>query len=89
MAEEYWEVGASGRIYDRALILEELERRQDHTLPPDWRTDGFHLLQLSEETYLLTYTLTQKTRVTRRSTLWRRTGELWQILYHQGTIVQD
>jgi len=89
MSDEYWEVGASGRIYDRAFILEELERRRDHTMPPDWQTCGFHLLQLSEAAYLLTYTLTQKTRVTRRSTLWRRSGELWQILYHQGTIVQD
>ncbi len=89
MVEEYWEVGASGRIYDRAFVLEELERRQDYSTPPDWQTSGFKLLQLSENTYLLTYTLTQQTRVTRRSTLWRRTGDLWQILYHQGTVVLD
>jgi len=35
----------------------------------------------------LTYTLDQAGRLTRRATIWLRTNEGWQILYHQGTIV--
>jgi len=37
--------------------------------------------------YLFTYTLIQGERVTRRSTIWRRNPEGWQILFHQGTAV--
>jgi hypothetical protein len=45
---------------------------------------------LSEDTYLLTYTLLQDNqRLTRRATIWRSTAEGWMIVYHQGTIVQD
>jgi hypothetical protein len=45
---------------------------------------------LSEDTYLLTYTLLQdNVRLTRRSTIWRSTPEGWKIVFHQGTIVQD
>jgi hypothetical protein len=37
----------------------------------------------------LTYTLHQGARITRRSTIWRRTGEGWKIVYHQGTMVEE
>jgi hypothetical protein len=30
--------------------------------------------------------LLQGTRLTRRSTIWQKTGESWHILYHQGTM---
>lgn len=30
----------------------------------------------------------QEERVTCLTTIWRRTAEGWQIVYHQGTIVQ-
>jgi len=45
---------------------------------------------LADEVYLLTYTLLQGgSRLTRRATIWQRTKNGWQIVYHQGTIVQD
>jgi hypothetical protein len=87
MAAEYFEVGASGRRYSREFILRVL--KQD---PPvdaataGWTCNEFGLYLLRADTYLLTYTLHQWERVTRRSTLWRKSGAGWQILYHQGTI---
>jgi hypothetical protein len=43
---------------------------------------------LGPEFYLLTYTLRQPDRLTRRSTIWRRTEDGdWQIVFHQGTPV--
>jgi hypothetical protein len=45
------------------------------------------LRRLGPDTYLLTYTLDQAGRRTRRSTIWRRSEDGWQILYHQGTII--
>ncbi|HXI40713.1 MAG TPA: hypothetical protein VNH83_12070, partial [Bryobacteraceae bacterium] len=53
-------------------------------------TTEFHCRKLAEDVYLLTYTLTQsEERKTLRSTIWQHTAQGWQIVYHQGTIVQD
>jgi hypothetical protein len=94
-AEDFWEVGASGRRYSRAPVLDELEKRfaVPHTggLEADvWETSDFRCQRLAVDVYLLTYTLVQDNkRRTRRSTIWQRTPDGWKIVYHQGTIVQD
>jgi hypothetical protein len=88
MAPDYWEVGASGGRYSREFILRHLEQS-----PPvdaeaaGWACSEFGLRGLGPNAYLLTYTLDQSGRITRRATIWQRTDEGWQILYHQGTIV--
>ncbi len=90
MVADYWETGASGRRYSREWILDELERRYSGPYKDVWETSDFHCRQLAENVYLLTYTLLQdKRRLTRRTTIWQRTADGWQIVYHQGTIVQD
>jgi len=87
-APTYWEVGASGRRYTRDFILQHLaENPPVDAATANWRTSGFALQALSPDTFLLTYTLKQADRFTRRATLWRRTATGWQILYHQGTIM--
>jgi hypothetical protein len=85
----FWEVGASGRHYSREYVLDELERRYANPAEDAWQTHDFHCLEIAADNYLLTYTLIQGDRVTRRSTIWRRTAEGWKIVYHQGTIVED
>jgi hypothetical protein len=88
MSPDYWEVGASGRRYSRTFILETLSQNPPiDAAEPNWQLTDAALTQLGPETYLLTYTLAQNARITRRSTLWRNTPEGWQILYHQGTPV--
>lgn len=86
VAPEYWEVGASGRRYSREFILKTFR-----AIPPvtaeEWECRDFGLLQLGPETYLLTYTLDQWERLTRRATIWQRTAQGWRVLYHQGTAV--
>jgi hypothetical protein len=84
----FWEVGASGRRYSREFILDTLENRR---LQPDedtWQTRSFHCLEIAADNYLVTYTLHQGPRVTRRATLWRRSVKGWKVLYHQGTVVE-
>jgi hypothetical protein len=89
-AEDYWETGASGRRYSRKAVLDELEKRFSFPHSDVWETRDFHCRRLSEDTYLLTYTLLQDNRrLTRRSTIWQSTPDGWKIVYHQGTIVQD
>jgi hypothetical protein len=89
-AAGFWETGASGRRYSREFVLDELERR--YASPPlddDWESCDFHCQRLAADVYLLTYSLRQGARETRRSTIWERVGADWKIVFHQGTIVQD
>ncbi len=88
-AEHFWEVGASGRIYARAHVLNELEKRFSEPRHDVWETSDFQCRKLGPNVYLLTYILVQDgARRTRRSTIWQRSPEGWKILYHQGTIIQ-
>jgi hypothetical protein len=85
----FWEVGASGRRYSREFILETLESRFPPAVADDWQIQGFHCTEIAAQNYLVTYTLLQGSRVTRRSTLWRRAATGWKVLYHQGTLVDS
>lgn len=87
MTDDYWEVGASGTRYGRAEILAHLAAS-----PPvdagqaGWALSEAGIAELGGGAYLFTYALTQGGRRTRRATLWVRTGDDWQIRYHQGTL---
>lgn len=85
--DTFWEVGASGRRYSRQYVLDALEKRPANQPQEAWQTRDFHCLEIAVDNYLLTYTLIQGPRVTRRSTIWRRTVQGWKIVYHQGTVV--
>lgn len=89
LAEDFWEVGASGLRYSRDYVLGELEKRQQNPREEAWHTSGEHVQQLSETYFLFTYTLHQPTRLSRRASIWRREGGRWQLGYHQGTVVQQ
>lgn len=88
-APEYWEVGASGRRYSRDFILHELTSSVPYVdaAAAGWQSSEFGLRRLGPDTYLLTYTLDQAGRRTRRLTIWRSSEDGWRILYHQGTII--
>lgn len=87
LAPDFWEVGASGKIYGRDFVLDTLEQRQQLPIDEAWHTSDYDLQQIAEKNFLLTYTLHQPTRDTRRATLWRQTENGWQMVYHQGTVV--
>lgn len=94
---DFWEVGASGRRYSREYVISGVVKRYEDpdyegiNSPPEnsWKTQDFYCREIAESTYLLTYTLIQEERVTRRATLWQKYDDTWKILYHQGTIVQE
>lgn len=86
---DFWEVGASGQRYSREYVLDVLEERYQQPFDDDWETSDFHCQEIAAENYLLTYTLKQGQRVSRRTTLWRHTAQGWKIVYHQGTLVAE
>ena len=89
MVADYWEVGASGRRYGHDHILDILDERYASPHEELWETSDFHCRELAADLYLLTYTLIEGRRTTRRATIWRHTELRWQIVYHQGTVVAD
>jgi hypothetical protein len=89
VAEDFWEIGASGRRYSREYVLKTLAARAATPLEDAWEASDFHCRALAADVYLLTYTLLQGERRTRRATLWQRAAAGWKILFHQGTVVED
>lgn len=87
VAPMFREVGASGQRYGRQDVLDVLRERTASTAPDGWRAEDFDLAPAGADHYLLTYTLRQPERVTRRLTVWQRCGGQWQAIYHQGTLV--
>jgi len=90
MRDEFWEVGASGNIYTKQDVIDTLlARYSDPNFQDIWETKDFKLSQIAPDNYLLTYTLIQnKTRVTRRSAIWRKLNGSWKIFYHQETVTE-
>jgi hypothetical protein len=87
--ENFWEIGASGRRYSREYVLRTLNTRAARGLEDHWETSEFYCRALGADVYLLTYTLKQDERLTRRATLWQRGASGWKILFHQGTVAED
>jgi len=87
--EAFWEVGASGRRYSREYVLAVLEERRHNPGEDKWEVHDFHCAEIAADNYLVTYTLRQEERLTRRASIWRRTAAGWKIIFHQGTVVAD
>lgn len=95
---DFSEVGASGSRYDREYVWSVLARRHATTavtdLEENWCVEDFVVRSIAPATQLVTYTLHQGERVSRRATIWRYDGGQddgghWVALYHQGTLVPD
>lgn len=86
--ENFWEVGASGNKYEREFILKVILERAQKNYPENWKNENFQCSQLSENIFLLTYTLYQGDRKTERSSIWEKYESGFKLVYHQGTIVK-
>ena len=90
MVDEYWEIGASGRRYDRAEILARLAASPPVSADEaGWEIGDFAVRRVGADVWLATYRLDQCGRLSRRATLWLRSPDRWQVVYHQGTLVAD
>lgn len=86
--EKFFEIGRSGRRYDRAQVVDALI----NDAPGDEiHAEDFAVTVLSEGCALLTYrsfTLNAQGEIARptlRASIWIKTGEAWQMQFHQGT----
>jgi hypothetical protein len=82
LADDFVEFGASGRVWTRAAILDELERCGERS----YEMSDVACQTLAEDAALLTYRIPGN-RESLRSSLWVRRDGRWQVLFHQGTLV--
>lgn len=85
--EDFWEIGASGKVYSREFVITNLLERYKRPEPHDWPCRDFAIRRLGDALYMINYVLEEPDRVTRRTTLWRRSAEGWTIVFHQGTVI--
>jgi len=89
LADDFVEFGRSGRVYDKHRVLEELP----HQPPARIAIADFHVRQLADDLALVTYRThvegapASEARHAVRSSIWRRAGSAWQMIFHQGTPV--
>ncbi|GGP20747.1 nuclear transport factor 2 family protein [Silvimonas iriomotensis] len=90
LADDFCEIGYSGRLYDRAIVLAALAAEPAAPATSVY-ADQFVLTLLAPGLVLLTYrsaTLESDGALIRhalRSSVWRQRAAHWQMVFHQGT----
>ena len=90
LAPDFAEIGRSGRVYDRASLVEALAAEGDDA-PPVTHVEDFSVRLLAPGIALATYRSVRENpaggppAVALRSSIWRREGDAWRMAFHQGT----
>jgi len=88
LADDFIEFGGSGRVFDKASILEDLKNEPPR--PASLLTD-FKTRELAPNIILATYKATRRNAAGEpisqswRSSIWTHVNGQWQITFHQGT----
>ncbi|HEY4623288.1 MAG TPA: DUF4440 domain-containing protein [Solibacillus sp.] len=82
LADEFFEIGSSGYMYDKKECLETGVVLSDMTM------HNFDMYPLADDVVLTTYYIvdTTRNRNTYRSSIWKLIEGRWQLYFHQGTI---
>jgi hypothetical protein len=87
IAEDFVETGATGVTFGKAAVMAELPEEQGVA----FNGENFEVRMLSPTIGLVTYECVKKAgdslRRSKRSSIWARRDEQWQMVYHQGTLV--
>lgn len=89
LSDDFIEIGASGRVYTKAEIIENLPTEPGGVIR---ELSDFQARPLAEGIALVTYKITRsvqgstETARSLRSSIWKRTGGQWQLVFHQGTL---
>jgi hypothetical protein len=82
LADDFEEIGKSGRLWSRVeMISAMLDESDDETIRAEELTGRV----ISADLVLVRYVSNSSTGVARRSSVWRREGRRWRVVFHQGT----
>ncbi|MGD1898593.1 MAG: hypothetical protein ACFB16_16760 [Phormidesmis sp.] len=93
----FYGIDSYGRRYSREqAITTALVMYKDpgykglHSWPTEtWEIGKFEWLGISHNKLLVTYMLLTRNQLTRRTSIWRIENNIWTIVFHQATPVQD
>ena len=91
LAEDFIEIGSSGKVYDRNSIIEETGREEGILIT----LSSFNVRSLSNEIALVTYraaitdTTKHNTAYSIRSSIWNNIDGNWRMVFHQGTPTRE
>ncbi|MBD8033338.1 MULTISPECIES: nuclear transport factor 2 family protein [Solibacillus] len=82
LAEDFFEIGSSGYMYDKKECLE------TGVVLTKMKLHNYEIYPLAHDVVLTTYFLVDTTRErnTLRSSIWKFIDGKWQLYFHQGTI---
>lgn len=81
LADDFREVGASGRIWNRAQVLAALAASPG----PGYPIDDFAARALGDDHALVTFRAHTAAGQSWRTSIWSRAGGAWRLVFHQGT----
>jgi hypothetical protein len=89
LADDFVEIGASGRTWTKHQIIADLTT-SDETLDVSLVATDFRMRVLADGLVLATYRCVRSTSgggdtFSWRSSIWRNTGTMWHMVFHQGT----
>jgi len=85
LADDFVEIGASGRSYDRAEVLAAPAVAFEAELPLAELHVRALSIDIAQVTYVSVDTRAGEVRRARRSSIWSRTRAGWRLRFHQGT----
>lgn len=91
LAEDFLEIGSSGRIYDKKEAVQALIAKPS----VHYSMIDFRIRSLTRDVVLATYrTIRQDapgspSTHSLRSSLWKHFEDRWQMVFHQGTFVKE
>jgi hypothetical protein len=82
--DEFVEFGQSGKIYNKQDIIDTLPNEESRILEVE--STSITTRKLSDNCILLTYNLISDGKLhSRRSSIWIKNLDKWQLIFHQGT----
>ena len=88
LSEDFEEIGSIGRTSSRAEVVNWLVTKEKDI---EWTVNEFRIRELSPDLVLAIYRADKKNKTniqsagSIRSSLWKKNGNRWQMIFHQGT----
>jgi hypothetical protein len=86
LADDFTEFGRSGNVYDKRVVIGRIQKEETARMT----LSDFKIVILAPDAILATYRATKtetggQKSYSLRSSIWRKTGDKWQMFFHQGT----
>lgn len=85
IADDFVEIGSSGLTFGKDVVMEHLPHEHDKTFQASQVTSRMLSPSVGLVTYLCMRTQGDTKLLSKRSSIWIKRGDAWQMTYHQAT----